>query len=45
MLIVNKFQEMFNNIIYFPHSLGQQREGVDKTPEIIDKFLNNKITK
>ena len=32
---------MFNNIIYFPHSLGQQREGVDKTPEIIDKFINN----
>lgn len=29
------------NIIYFPHSLGQKRDGVSLTPQYLDPFLKN----
>ena len=30
---------MFNRIIYFPHKLGQLKDGVDKTPLIMKNFF------
>ena len=33
---------MSKNIILFPHKLGQQRAGVNRTPNIIKHFLKNK---
>ena len=30
---------MFNRIIYFPHKLGQLKDGVNKTPLIMIYFI------